>query len=86
MIFLYSHYSLVISYHSVWLGLELFGLVHVQVHTLRPGVSRSRAEDVTITNVIIKTPDRNRTGVRMTSCQEFLVILKKAVRTMGEAS
>ena len=33
-IFLYYHFSLVISYHLVWLGLELFGLVHVQVHTL----------------------------------------------------
>ena len=32
--FLYYHFLLVISYHSVWLGLELFGLVHVQVHTL----------------------------------------------------
>ena len=30
MIFLYYHFSLVICYHSVWLGLELFGLVHVQ--------------------------------------------------------
>ena len=30
---LYYHFSLVISYHLVWLGLELFGLVQVQVHT-----------------------------------------------------
>ena len=28
--FLYYHFSLVISYHSVWLGLELFGLLHVK--------------------------------------------------------
>ena len=32
--FLDYHFSLIISYNSVWLGLELFGLVHVQVHTL----------------------------------------------------
>ena len=38
MIFLYYHFSLVISYHSVWLGLELFGLVHVQVHTVIAGI------------------------------------------------
>ena len=85
--FLYYHFSLVISYHSVWLGLELFGLVHVQVHTLR-------AEDMTITYVIIKTPDRNETGVWITSCPEamgweFWWFLKKAVSwdlNLGEAS
>ena len=36
--FIYYHFSLVISYHSVWLGLELFSLVHVQLHTLSAGV------------------------------------------------
>ena len=36
--FLYYHFLLVISYHSVWLGLELFDLVHIQVHTLSAGV------------------------------------------------
>ena len=41
-IFLYYHFSLVISYHSVWLGLELFGLVHVQVHTLSAVHARAR--------------------------------------------
>ena len=41
-IFLYYHFSLVISYHSVWLGLELFGLVHVQVHTLSAVRARAR--------------------------------------------
>ena len=34
MIFFYiNHFSLIIFYHSVWLGFELFGLVHLQVHT-----------------------------------------------------
>ena len=50
MIFLYYNFSLVISYHSVWLGVELFG------SWCR--CSRSRAEDVTITDVIIKPPDK----------------------------
>ena len=36
--FLYYHFSLVIPYHSVLFGLELFYLVHVQVHTLSAGV------------------------------------------------
>ena len=40
--FLYYHFSLVISYHSVWLGWELFGLVHVQVHTLSAVHARAR--------------------------------------------
>ena len=56
--------------------------------------SRSCAEDVTITDVIIKTPDRKWTGVWMTSCQkamgwEFWRFLKKAINwdlTMAEAS
>ena len=47
MIFLYYYFSLVISYHSVWLGFELFD----------SKCRYSRAEDLTITNVIIKTPD-----------------------------
>ena len=79
--FLYYHFSLVISYHSVWLGLELFGLVHVQGEHIEYS-SRSYTEDVTIRNVIIKTP--GRTGVWMTSCPEarggeFWWFLKKAV-------
>ena len=56
--------------------------------------SRLRAENVTITNVILKTPDRNETGVGMTSCPEargweFRWFLKKAVSWdlfLGEAS
>ena len=40
--FLYYPFSLVISYHSVWLSLELFGLVHVQVHTLSAINARAR--------------------------------------------
>ena len=53
-------FSLIIFYHSVWLGFELFGIVQVQVQVLAhiEYSSRSRAEDMTITNVIIKTPDR----------------------------
>ena len=34
--------------------------------------SRSCAEDMTIPNVIIKTPNRKRTGVWMTSCPEAM--------------
>ena len=49
MIFLYYLFSLVISYHLVWLGFELFGSLC--------RCSHSRTEDVTITNAIIKTPD-----------------------------
>ena len=56
-IFFYYHFSLVISYHSVWLGLELFGLVHVQVHTLSAVHARAWTY-MTITNVIIKAPVR----------------------------
>ena len=40
--FLYYHFSLVISYHSVRLGLELFGLVPVQVHILSVVHARAR--------------------------------------------
>ena len=45
--FLYYHFSLVISYHSGYLG------AHIECRCLR-----SRGEDVTITDVIIKTPDK----------------------------
>ena len=54
--FYINHFSLVVFYHSVWLGFELFGsscrCTHIEYS------SRSRAEDMTIRNVIIKTPDR----------------------------
>ena len=40
--FLYNHFSLVISYHSAWLGLELFGFVHVQLNTLSTVHARAR--------------------------------------------
>ena len=57
-----------------------FGLVRLRTILLsaRAGIhierrcSRSLGEDVTITDVIIKTPDRNETGVRMTSCPEAM--------------
>ena len=54
MIFFYiNHFSLIIFYHSVWLGFELFGLVQLQVqHTL----STVHVCAQRITNVIIKTP------------------------------
>ena len=56
--------------------------------------SRSCAEYMTITNVMMKTPGGNETGVWMTSCPEamgweFLVISEKDVSwdlTLGEAS
>ena len=52
-----------------------FGLVGLWTIRLGAGAhieysSRSRAEDMTITNVIIKTPDWKWTGVWMTSCPE----------------
>ena len=40
--FLYYDLLLVISYHSVWLGLELFRLVNVQVNTLISVHARAR--------------------------------------------
>ena len=51
MIFYFNHFSLIIFYHSVWLGFELFGL-RVQVHRTRHSL-RSRAKDMTVTIVII---------------------------------
>ena len=52
MIFLnFNHFSLIIFYHSVWLGFELFGL-RVQVHSIGHSL-RSCAKDMTITIVII---------------------------------
>ena len=52
MIFFYfNHFSLIIFYHSVWLGFELFGL-RVQVHSIGCSL-HSRAKDMTITVIII---------------------------------
>ena len=53
--------------------------------------SRSCAEDVTLTNVIIKTPGRKWTGVRMTPCPEvrgweFWSFSKKTFSDLGESS
>ena len=54
MIFFYfNHFSLIIFYHSVWLGFELFGL-RVQVQSIGYSL-RSRTKDMTITIVIKKT-------------------------------
>ena len=49
--FYFNHFSLIIFYHLVWLGFELFGL-RVQVHSIWYTL-RSRAKDMTITIVII---------------------------------
>ena len=56
-----------------------FGLIGLWTIRLSAGAgahieysSRWRAEDMTITNVIIKTPDRKWTGVWMTSCPEAM--------------
>ena len=43
------------SYHSVWLGFELFGS-YCRCTDIEYN-SHSHAEDMTITNVMIKTPD-----------------------------
>ena len=51
MIFYFNHFSLIIFYHSVWLGFELFGL-RVQVHSIGHSL-RLRAKDMTITIVKI---------------------------------
>ena len=45
-----NHFSLIIFYHSVWLGFELF---LVQVHSIGYSL-RSRTKDMTIVIVIIK--------------------------------
>ena len=64
--FYINNFSLIIFYHSVWLGFELFGsscrCTHIEYS------SRLQAEDMTITDVMIKTLFRNETGVWMTSC------------------
>ena len=56
MIYYVNHFSLIIFYHSVWLGFELFGSSCRSTYSEYS--SHSCAEDMTITIVIIKTPDR----------------------------
>ena len=63
-----KHFSLIIFWHSVWLGFELFGL-RVHVHSIGYSL-RSRAKDMTITIVIINTQTGNEAGVWMSSCSE----------------
>ena len=61
MIFLYYHISLVISYHILSFGLVRLRTIRLSARArahIECRCSRSRAEDVTITNVKIKTPDR----------------------------
>ena len=82
--FLYYHFSLVISYHSVWLGLELFGLVHMQAHSLSAG-DHARARRMWQSQMSLKkTQIGNENGVWMRSCPEargweFWWFLKKEV-------
>ena len=80
--FYINHFSLIIFYHSVWLGFELFvswcTCTHIEYSSL------SCAEDMTITNVIIKTPDRQWDwGVNDvmpgSDRLRFLMILKKTL-------
>ena len=79
--FFYYHFSLVISYLSL-VSLRTIRLsARVGAHIERR-CSRSRREDVTITYVIIKNPDRKWLGMWMTSCPEvkgwgFWVIFEK---------
>ena len=52
-----NHFSLIIFYHSVWLGFEPFGY---QSRCIVSWCSlRSRAKDITITICHNKPPDRN---------------------------
>ena len=50
--FYFNHFSLIIFYHSIWLGFELFGL-RVQMHSHWVHFLRSRVKDMAITIVII---------------------------------
>ena len=64
--FYFNHFSLIIFYHSVWLGFELFGL-RDQVHSTGYSL-HLRAKDMTIMIVIINNQTGNVAGVWMTSC------------------
>ena len=69
MIFFYfNHLSLIIFYHSVWLGFELLEF-RVQVHSIGYSLC-SRAKNMTITIVIINPQTGNGVGVWMASCPE----------------
>ena len=64
MIFLFNHFSLLIMYHSVWLGFELFEFrCVVNWRSLR-----SRAKDMTI--IIVVLNPINGASVWMYSCPE----------------
>ena len=68
MILYFNHFSLIIFYHSVWLGFELFGLrVHmcsqlVQFTLVRKGYDNPHCHN--------KPKTGNGAGVRGTSCPE----------------
>ena len=72
MIFYINHFSLIIFYHSVWLGFVLFGLrahVHsqlVQFMLVRKGFDNHHCHN--------KPPDRKWAGVWMISCPEEMVL------------
>ena len=72
MIFFFiNHFSLIISYHSVLVGLwNKWFSSGVGAHIKYS--SRSCVEDMTITNVIIKPPNRKWAWVWMTSCLEAM--------------
>ena len=59
--FYFNNFSLIIFYHSVCLGFELFGL-RAQVHSIGYTI-RSCAKDLTITFVIIKQDRKRGWGV-----------------------
>ena len=66
-----NHFSLIIFYHSVWFGWALnYSGLSAGAHTL--STAHARAEDMTITNVIIKPQIGNNSGVWMTSCPEAM--------------
>ena len=67
-----SHFSLIIFYHSVWLGFELLGLrVQVHSHCLQFTLVRKEYDNHYCHN---KPKTGNRAGVYMTSCSEEMVL------------
>ena len=68
--FYFNHFSLIIFYHSVWLGFELFGLrvqvcsQLVQFTLMRKGYDNHHCHN--------KPQTENEAGVWMTSCPEEL--------------
>ena len=69
-----NHFSIIIFYHSVWLGFELFGL-RVQVH--RHWVPfYARAQRIGQSPFVKINPQTgNVAGVWMTSCPEEMVLI-----------